>query len=576
MPQPRTGSLTGLISAPPATIPFMMHGFMAERLPQLCLLVVLSVTAWPTYAFSDPSVPIPSGQLLIESLPPGAEVTLDGASVPGVTPIHIEAIPSGQHEVVLKHPTFPGRREGRTVHVSPNDLTRVTVSFLTPTQPVPKPLSTSTEKQPPKPTPPPPLGSLRVESDPAGATVSVDGVEKGRSPLDARALSAGPHEVTVDRPGGLSRTVTVYVKAGETVTTSVSLRQGRRLMGTSDIVLKTALASLLLICAVLTTAILVVRRGQQRRRGKGIGRTAYRFSLLRLKRSRRGRYPVIDGFALERELGAGGMATVYKAIAHGSDKPVAIKVPRERFQRNGAFIQRFRSRAELGRRLNHPNIVQIYSVGQTPKGLHFLVMEFINGVNLNALIRSGLGTDEAIDIALDVCRALKYAHDRDVIHCDIKPGNVMVEKGERNRVVLMDFDGAQLLSSDNSLVRDFRLLTPGYTAPEIANREQPTPASDLYAVGAMLFEMLTGKKLVEFKPGDSPHAILHRQVQQTPRAPSSVKPGIPESLDNITVGLVARQPEARPKHVDDVIAALQDAKRSQTVQRGQAPRKEAL
>jgi serine/threonine-protein kinase len=227
-------------------------------------------------------------------------------------------------------------------------------------------------------------------------------------------------------------------------------------------------------------------------------------------------------------IAGGGMATVYKAQDTLLNRIVAIKVPRDRASignaRNAEFERQFREEATSAANLNHPNIVSVYDVGKdVVNGVErqYLVMEFVEGQDLKQAIRNAwatnqaFGVDEAVIVARQVCEGVAFAHRRGLVHCDLKPQNVLLTP--EGRVKVADFGIARAFTTSLPEKADVVWGTPQYYAPEQAQGQPPTPASDVYSIGVMLFEMLTGRLPFEGKNAaahDKPAARRERPQPQ--------------------------------------------------------------
>ncbi|TML13370.1 MAG: serine/threonine protein kinase, partial [Actinobacteria bacterium] len=219
-------------------------------------------------------------------------------------------------------------------------------------------------------------------------------------------------------------------------------------------------------------------------------------------------------YELQRRLARGGMADVFLARDRLLDRPVAIKVLFPDLAADPAFVQRFRREAQAAANLNHPNIVSIFDWGQQDD-TYFIVMEFIDGRSLADLIRTegALDADRAAEIASDVAAALGIAHRSGVIHRDVKPGNVLITSD--GQVKVADFGIATVLSDTNTdLTRAGTVMgTATYFSPEQAQGRSVDARSDLYSLGAVLYEMIVGRP--PFK-GDTPLAVAIKHVQDQP------------------------------------------------------------
>ena len=259
-------------------------------------------------------------------------------------------------------------------------------------------------------------------------------------------------------------------------------------------------------------------------------------------------------YELQRRLARGGMADVFLARDRLLDRPVAIKVLFPDLAADTAFVQRFRREAQAAANLNHPNIVSIFDWGQQDD-TYFIVMEFIDGRSLADLIRTQgvLDADRAAEIASDVAAALGAAHRSGVIHRDVKPGNVLITSD--GQVKVADFGIATVLTDTNTdLTRAGTVMgTATYFSPEQAQGRSVDARSDLYSLGAVLFEMVVGRP--PFK-GDTPLAVAIKHVQEQPPSPRALGANIAESLEAITLKLLAKSPDNRYPSADDLRADL--------------------
>jgi beta-lactam-binding protein with PASTA domain/predicted Ser/Thr protein kinase len=259
-----------------------------------------------------------------------------------------------------------------------------------------------------------------------------------------------------------------------------------------------------------------------------------------------GRYHIV------RKLGSGGMATVYLAEDQELGRRVAIKILNERHANDDQFVERFRREAKNAAGLSHPNIVSIYDRGEA-EGTYYIAMEHLDGRNLKELIaaRGPAPVHIVVEVGRQVLAALAHAHKNGIVHRDIKPHNVMVD-GDR-RVKVTDFGiaraGASQMTEAGSIVG-----TAQYLSPEQARGSQVDPRSDLYSVGVVLYELLTGK--VPFT-GDSPVEIAMRHLSDTPPPPSEVKEGVPHELDLVVMRALAKDPETRYQSAEEMNADLE-------------------
>ncbi len=259
---------------------------------------------------------------------------------------------------------------------------------------------------------------------------------------------------------------------------------------------------------------------------------------------------LIDGrYRLIRRIGAGGMADVWCADDQMLKRRVALKFLLERYATDEQFVERFRREAAAAAGLQHPNIVSVYDRGEH-EGRPFIVMEYVEGASLKELIERGLTGGESIEIVRQVLAGARFAHSRGIIHRDLKPQNVLIDREGRARVA--DFGIARAGTSEITQTGSV-LGTAQYLSPEQAQGLETTAASDVYSVGAMLYEALTGE--VPFN-ADTPVAVALKQVSEAPRAPSQLNPRIPAALDAVVLRALAKDPANRYQTADEFSAAL--------------------
>jgi serine/threonine protein kinase len=264
-----------------------------------------------------------------------------------------------------------------------------------------------------------------------------------------------------------------------------------------------------------------------------------------------------ERYQLQEPIGRGGMATIYRGRDIRMDRTIAIKVLREVYSTDPKFVTRFQREAKAASALQHPNIVQVFDYGQSD-GNYFIVMELIEGTDLRRYLRSRgiLAVDRAIIIAHDVALGLGAAHRRGIVHRDVKPQNVLV--GRDGSIKLTDFGIASVYKGIN----DERLTTTGmtlgtvqYYAPEQAQGEIVTPAADVYALGIVMYEMLTGRTPFE---GDTPVAVAMQHIQDLPMPPSQLNPNIPPVLEEIIMRCLEKVPEMRFRDGNVLARALEE------------------
>lgn len=246
-------------------------------------------------------------------------------------------------------------------------------------------------------------------------------------------------------------------------------------------------------------------------------------------------------YEIKEALGGGGMAQVYRGEDRLLHRSVTIKILREQFANDKDFIARFQQEARSVAKLSHPNVVSIYDVGQE-NGLHYLVMEYVEGRSLKEVIkeRGCLPVPEALDIAIQICEALEHAHENGVIHRDIKPHNILITK--HGRVKVTDFGIAQAMTEATLTYSGTLLGSVHYLAPEQARGEPAGITVDIYALGIVLYEMVTGE--VPFQ-GDTPLAVALKHLQEEPRPPRELNPAVPPALERIILRALDKDPARR-------------------------------
>jgi eukaryotic-like serine/threonine-protein kinase len=267
-------------------------------------------------------------------------------------------------------------------------------------------------------------------------------------------------------------------------------------------------------------------------------------------------------YLLEAPLGEGGMATVYRARNSLVDRPVAVKVMSPSMARDANLKERFRREAKNTAALAHPNIVEILDYGEADDGAPFLVMEILEGQSLDKLIQGGaMPAAQVAALGAHVARGLARAHDFSVIHRDLKPENIFVTRGHSGRGVakILDF-GIARSAHDQRLTSAGQIFgTPQYMAPERVTSIDTGPPADLYALGIILFEMLTGR--LPFTANDIT-GFLVAHLREPPPSPSAIVPNVPRRLEELILRLLAKKPEDRPVDahtVDKELTALAPA-----------------
>lgn len=260
-----------------------------------------------------------------------------------------------------------------------------------------------------------------------------------------------------------------------------------------------------------------------------------------------GRYQIIE------RIGGGGMALVYRAQDILLNRNVAIKVLRQQFVNDEEFIRRFRREAQSAASLSHPNIVSVYDVGQEDE-VHYIVMEYVEGQNLNEIIkeRAPLQVDESIRIASQIADALDHAHHNQIIHRDIKPHNIMI--GRNGRVKVTDFGIARAVTSTTITQTGSVVGSVHYFSPEHAKGVATGEKSDIYSLGIVLYQMLTGR--LPFL-GESPISVALKHLQEHFDEPRKVNAMIPQSVENIILKSMRKNPSERYQSANEMLRDLE-------------------
>ena len=247
------------------------------------------------------------------------------------------------------------------------------------------------------------------------------------------------------------------------------------------------------------------------------------------------------------------MARVYLAHDNVLDREVALKVLREQYADDEEFVERFRREAKNAASLNHPSIVQVYDRGRDKDGTYYMAMEYVPGGTLKDRIAEGgpLDPREAARIGSRVAEALSVAHDRGIVHRDIKSQNVLLDASAGVKVA--DFGIARAASSETMTETNSVWGTAAYMSPEQVGGKRVGPASDLYSLGVVLYEMLTGE--LPFRAGD-PIATAMKHINEPAPHPKEANPAVPETLDALVVKLLAKEPEDRYASAEDLAEDL--------------------
>ncbi len=259
------------------------------------------------------------------------------------------------------------------------------------------------------------------------------------------------------------------------------------------------------------------------------------------------RYEIIE------KIGSGGMSDVYRAKDHSLGRDVAIKVLKSDFAQDSSFVTKFRAEAQSAAALEHPNIVNIYDVG-SEDGLYYIVMEYIEGITLKQYIakKGRLGYNEALSIAIQMARGIEAAHNKGIVHQDIKPQNIIISK--EGKVKVTDFGIARAANSNT--IHAGSMGSVHYVSPEQARNGFVSYASDIYSLGIVMYEMVTGR--VPFD-GDTPVAIAIQHIQSQMTPPEEIVPGLPIAVSRIIEKCTMKSPERRYASASELLVDLKRA-----------------
>ena len=260
-------------------------------------------------------------------------------------------------------------------------------------------------------------------------------------------------------------------------------------------------------------------------------------------------------YRLVAQQGSGGMAVIYKATDLELGRTVAIKILRPSLTSDPAFLTRFRNEARAVANLNHPNIVTVYDVGNEGP-TQYMVMEFIEGQDLKKIIKTEgiLPVERALKLGIQICAGIGFAHRAGLVHADVKPQNILVTRADMVKVT--DFGIAQALS-DTQPGEKVSVVwgSPHYFAPEQARGERPTPASDVYSIGIVLFEMLTGR-LPYVGANQQELALAH--IREPIPTVTQFNPSVPQTLSDIVYKVMSKEPAARYRTADQLGHVLEE------------------
>lgn len=264
-----------------------------------------------------------------------------------------------------------------------------------------------------------------------------------------------------------------------------------------------------------------------------------------------GRYEIME------IIGVGGMAVVYKAHDNVEDRIVAIKILKDEFVSNDEFIRRFKNESKAIAVLSHPNIVKVYDVSFGDL-IQYIVMEYIDGITLKEYIehQGSLRWIDAVQFTIQILKGLQHAHDKGIVHRDVKPQNIMVLSDGSIKVT--DFGIARFSRSEQRTITDKAIGSVHYISPEQAKGEKTDEKADIYSVGVMLYEMLTGRLPFE---AESAVSVAIMQLQRDPKLPTQINPSIPLGLEQITMHAMQKVPERRYQSAAEMLCDLEQFKK---------------
>jgi serine/threonine protein kinase len=260
----------------------------------------------------------------------------------------------------------------------------------------------------------------------------------------------------------------------------------------------------------------------------------------------------LSQYTIRQRIGEGGMAVVYRAWDPEHEREVALKVLPSWAARSTEFQRRFEVEARAASSLDHPNICGIYELAQHD-GRAFIVMEYVDGISLHRVLeRSVLPTEAVVDLSVQICDGLGAAHKHHIVHRDIKPSNIIVRAD--GRVKILDFGLAKILNEETMTRTGARMGSERYMSPEQIRGDRVDPRTDMWSFGVVLYELLTGRHPFEGEPAA---AFLHRILTASPVPPSKVRPTADPRFDDLVSRLLAKRPDKRPRHTDEVKERLQ-------------------
>lgn len=488
------------------------------------------------------SLPPLTGTLTIRTKPSGAEAVLDGKSI-GKTPL-TKPIPIGQYRLQLSKDNFQPLEQDITIaEKRPTTVVEVLLESPPPPKTTTEPLPSETEAPHATPTPKlPEQGTLVVSSQPEGAMVYLDNTLMGPTPQEKRIV-VGAHFIRVVHSGYKDYMETFSLSPGEKVVIQANLLKpdggGMRQPNLIPFFVGALSVGILTLLAVMLVVLL-------RRRAGGQPRTAPTYK--RNITPHHAADALFGKYQLLGEIGRGGMGVVYQAQYRTRPGVVALKIPFDNMLQDEELVQRFLRQAEIGAQLSHPHIVTILEAGEVD-GTPYLAMEYIPGTDLRRQINQygALPIAQAIKYVIQICEALDYVHLKQIYHRDIKPENVLLTEGDEVKV--MDFGIALAKQMPKISVDGVRWLSGGYLCLD----KEISPSSDLYSLGVVFYEMLTGR--LPFESDDLVELIrLHERASPAPL--HQWRADIPAGLESIVLRMLAKTPAERYPHAVEVIQTL--------------------